>query len=69
MEIELQKFFTELQKLLRKNDKDICENFLLEIDQLDSECIREINASKSPSCTYLDGALTTSQRTFYLWIY
>ncbi len=29
----------------------------MEIKQLDSDCIREIDASKSPSCTYLDVAL------------
>ncbi|MFL2738621.1 MAG: dimethylsulfonioproprionate lyase family protein [bacterium] len=57
MKIILSKFLTELQKLLRNNYRDICEKILLEIEQLDSDCIREIDALKSPSCTYLDGAL------------
>ena len=57
MQIILSKFLTELQKLLRNNYKDICEKILLEIEQLDSDCIREIDALKSPSCTYLDVAL------------
>ena len=57
MEIILPKFLTALQNILIKNDKDICEKILLEIEQLNSGCIRNISASKSPTCTYLDGTL------------
>ena len=57
MQIILPKFLTALQNFLRKNNEDMCKNFFLEIKQLNSDCIREIDASKSPSCTYLDVAL------------
>ncbi len=57
MEKILPKFLTALQNILIKNDKDICEKILLEIEQLNSGCIRNISASISPTCTYLDGAL------------
>ncbi len=57
MEKILLKFFNALQKFLRKDDKEIYEKILLEIEQIDTYDIREIEASKSPSCTYLDVAL------------
>ena len=57
MQIILPKFLTALQNFLRKNHEDMCKKIFLEIKQLNSDCIREIDASKSPSCTYLDGAL------------
>ena len=57
MQIILPKFLTALQNFLRKDDKKIYEKILLEIEQIDTYDIREIEASKSPSCTYLDVAL------------
>ena len=57
MEIILLKFFNALQKFLRKDDKEIYEKILLEIEQIDTYDVREIEASKSPSCAYLDGCL------------
>jgi len=57
MELILSKFLTALQKFLRKNDKDIYEKIILEIEQIDTFSVREIEASKSPSCSFLDGSL------------
>ena len=57
MEKILPKFLTALQNILIKNDRDICEKILLEIEQLKSGCIRNFSASKSSKCKYLDGAL------------
>jgi len=64
MQIILPKFLTALQNFLRKNNEVMCKNFFLEIKQLDSDCIREIDASKSPSCTYLDDALKHIPKDF-----
>ena len=57
MQIILPKFLTALQNFLRKDDKEIYETILLEIEQIDTYDVREIEASKSPSCAYLDGCL------------
>ena len=64
MEIILLKFFNALQKFLRKDDKEIYEKILLEIEQIETYDVREIEASKSPSCAYLDGCLKNISKDF-----